>query len=196
MRAKEFDPLLDKDEAFFFLTNVDTNHDDTSRAAAAKQYLIIFPSGPNIAEATFVVAESLETSDRNQAKTYYTQIAAKFPGTEWSRQANERLTNRINGCGLGKTWSVVESGNASPTWTRRGTSNIFDVSGLAGGSQFTAEQSIEINGDGVRINRYSASDNNLCKFTGKQTALNTYAGTYSCTLFQPSSGWSANVICN
>lgn len=93
VKAREFDPSLDKDETFFFLTDVDTNLDNSSRTDAAKKYLTLFPSGPNTAESMFVVAESLEATDRNQAKASYTQIAAKFPGTEWARQANDRLTN-------------------------------------------------------------------------------------------------------
>ena len=119
------------------------------------------------------------------------------PGRERVR-LQERMDPPAAGplsCGLGKGWKVVESGHSS-TWTRRGTSNIFDVSATIGGAAFRAEQSIEIQGNRIAIRRYSASDNNLCNFTGEIGADGKVAGTYSCTRFQPSSGWTATIMCN
>jgi hypothetical protein len=102
----------------------------------------------------------------------------------------------VAGCGLGRTWSDTESG-ISQTWTRRGSSDVFDVSGMINGSPFTAEQTIEIKGNKVFINRYKAGDGNTCTFEGTiQSDGVTVTGSYDCTRFKPSSGWRAVINCD
>lgn len=93
MKAKEYDPSLEKDEQFFFLANIDTEQSDTARMEAAKRYLTLFPAGANIAQATYELAEGLMSSDKKQAKIYFTQVVSQFPGTEWAKQSSERLAN-------------------------------------------------------------------------------------------------------
>ncbi len=93
-KAKEFDSSLEKDEEFFFLTNIDTEQNPTNRMNAAKSYLTLFPSGANTAQAIYELAEGLwKSGDRVQAKTYFTQVSTQFPATEWGKKASERLTN-------------------------------------------------------------------------------------------------------
>lgn len=95
MKAKEYDPSLEKNEQFFFLANIDTEQSSVARMEAAKKYLTLFPSGANTAQATYELADGLMSSDKNQAKTYFSQIVSQFPGTEWSRKASEHLANWI-----------------------------------------------------------------------------------------------------
>lgn len=75
MKAKEYDPSLEKDEQFFFLANIDTELSDMARMEAAKKYLTLFPSGANTAQATYELAEGLMSSDKKQDKIYFTQVA-------------------------------------------------------------------------------------------------------------------------
>lgn len=94
MKAKEYDPSLDKDEQFFFLANIDTEDNESSRTDAAKRYLTLFPSGTNRAQATYVLAEGLVSSgDRNQAKIYFNQLASQFGSTEWGKKASDRIAH-------------------------------------------------------------------------------------------------------
>ena len=97
MKAKEYDPLLDKDEQFFFLANVDTEDNDSSRTDAAKRYLTLFPAGTNRAQATYAVAEGLLSNGaREESKSYFQQLTTQFPGTEWSKKAADTLANWID----------------------------------------------------------------------------------------------------
>jgi hypothetical protein len=98
------------------------------------------------------------------------------------------------GCGVGKVWKGVESGH-SMTWKRIGDSNQFIVEGTVNGQKFTAKQDTFIAGNKVTINRFQASDGNTCNFTGTING-GTASGTYTCTKYKPSSGWSATIHCN
>lgn len=110
-------------------------------------------------------------------------------------QSGSTTTGSI-GCGLGRTWNIIESG-LTMTWARRGNSNIFDVTGMVNGSPFIAEQTIEISGNKVFANRYKAGDGNTCTFTGTiQSDGITVTGNYDCTKYKPSSGWRAIINCN
>jgi Tfp pilus assembly protein PilF len=96
MKAKEYDPSLEKDEQFFFLANIDTEGSSAARMEAAKRYLTLFPSGANTAQATYELAEGLMSSgDRDQAKVYFKQLVTQFSATEWGRKASDRLANWI-----------------------------------------------------------------------------------------------------
>lgn len=123
------------------------------------------------------------------------------PGNErvkLQQRMNQPGTTTIGskGCGLGRTWNIVESG-ITMIWTRRGSSNIFDVTGTVGGAPFTAEQTIEISGNKVFANRYKAGDGNTCTFTGTIASDGiTVTGNYDCTKYKPSSGWQAKINCN
>jgi hypothetical protein len=120
---------------------------------------------------------------------------ANVPGAERVRLQQRMDQSSSAGCGLGRVWNDIESG-LNMTWVRRGDSNVFDVSGIAGGNTFTAEQAIEIRGNKVYINRYKASDGNTCTFEGTiQSDGVTVIGTYECTKYKPSSGWRATINC-
>jgi Tfp pilus assembly protein PilF len=96
MKAKEYDPSLDKDEQFFFLSNIDTEDNDSSRTDAAKRYLTLFPSGANTAQAIYILAEGLMSSgDRDQAKLYFNQLSSQYGSTEWGKKASEQLANWV-----------------------------------------------------------------------------------------------------
>jgi tetratricopeptide (TPR) repeat protein len=95
MKAKEYNPSLEKDEQFFFLANIDTEQSESARMEAAKKYLTLFPSGANTAQATYEVAEGLMSSDKKQAKIYFTQVVSQFPGTEWGKKASDQLANWV-----------------------------------------------------------------------------------------------------
>ena len=96
MKAKELDPSLERDETFFFLTYIDTEENEMVRMEAAKKYLTLFPSGPNTAQATYELAESLMSSgDRDQAKTYYAQLVSQSLATEWGKKASNRLADWV-----------------------------------------------------------------------------------------------------
>ncbi len=93
-KAKEFDSSLEKDEEFFFLTNIDTEQNPANKMNAAKSYLTLFPAGANTAQAIYEVAEGLlKSGDSVQAKTYFTQVATQFPATEWGKKSNEHLSS-------------------------------------------------------------------------------------------------------
>ncbi|MCU1267209.1 MAG: hypothetical protein JWM21_3527 [Acidobacteria bacterium] len=94
MKAKEFNPDIDKEEEFFFKTYIDTEENDAARNDAAKRYLTLFPSGPNTARATYEVAEGLLSGgDAAQAKPYFQQAASQFADSEWGKKASNRLAN-------------------------------------------------------------------------------------------------------
>ena len=96
MKAKEYDLSLDKDEQFFFLANIDTEDNDSSRTDAAKRYLTLFPSGANTAQAIYILAEGLMSSgDRDQAKVYFNQLSSQYGSTEWGKKATEQLANWV-----------------------------------------------------------------------------------------------------
>jgi tetratricopeptide (TPR) repeat protein len=94
MKAKEYDPSLENDEQFFFLTNIDTEPDEASKTEATKKYLTLFPSGAHTARVTYELAEGLMSSgDSKQAKPYFTQVASQYPATEWGTKASDRLAH-------------------------------------------------------------------------------------------------------
>ncbi|HVQ38252.1 MAG TPA: tetratricopeptide repeat protein [Pyrinomonadaceae bacterium] len=96
IKAKEYDPSLEKDEHFFFLANIDTEDSESYRTDAAKRYLTLFPSGPSTAQATYTLAEGLMSSgDRDQAKVYFNQLASQFASTEWGKKAGDQLANWV-----------------------------------------------------------------------------------------------------
>jgi hypothetical protein len=96
LKAKEYDPTIEKDEQFFFLTNIDTEENTSIRLESAKKYLILFPSGTNTAQATFEIAEGLfYLGNREQAKSYYGQVSSQFSATDWGQKATDRLANWI-----------------------------------------------------------------------------------------------------
>lgn len=96
IKAKEYDPSLEKDEQFFFLANIDTEDNDSSRTDAAKRYLTLFPSGANTAQAIYILAEGLMSSgDRDQAKLYFNQLSSQYGSTEWGKKATEQLANWV-----------------------------------------------------------------------------------------------------
>jgi hypothetical protein len=108
-------------------------------------------------------------------------------------EADEEIAADGTGCGLGEVWNATESGH-SMKFTRRGGTNIFIVTGTVNGQPFKAEQNIFIAGNNVTINRYQASDGNSCNFKGTLQGSSA-SGTYDCTKFKPSSGWSATISC-
>jgi hypothetical protein len=112
------------------------------------------------------------------------------------RSSTSENNTNPRSCGVGRVWNDRESG-IDMIWTRRGNSNVFDVTATINGSPFTAEQTIEIRGSKVFINRYKAGDGNTCTFVGTIQADGIMAeGTYDCTKYKPSSGWRATINCN
>lgn len=94
MMAVKYDPSLEKDEQFYFLTYVDTEDDQGARTDGAKKYMTLFPSGANRAQATYDVAEGLLSNGaRDEAKSYFQQVTTQFPGTEWGKKAGDALAN-------------------------------------------------------------------------------------------------------
>jgi hypothetical protein len=99
------------------------------------------------------------------------------------------------GCGLGIRWDETEEG-WTQVWTRRGVSNVFDVTGTKSGfTNLTAVQTIEINGNRVFVNRTWASDGNSCEYEGTLAVDGiTVTGTYRCISGGPYS-WRATIRC-
>lgn len=80
-------------------------------------------------------------------------------------------------------------------WTRQGESDVFLVTGTVNGEAFSAEQRITIKGQNVHIDRYKASDGNICTFKGTTDSEQWAEGTYTCTKYQPSGGWRVTIYC-
>jgi tetratricopeptide (TPR) repeat protein len=96
LMAVKYDPSLEKDEQFYFLTYIDTEDNEVAKTDAAKRYLTLFPTGANRAQATYAVAEGLMSNGaRDEAKTYFQQVTTQFPGTEWGKKAGDALANWI-----------------------------------------------------------------------------------------------------
>ena len=98
------------------------------------------------------------------------------------------------GCGLGTRWEETEEGwNA--IWTRRGNSNTFDVRSKKGDMTLTAVQTIEMNGNKVKVTRTNSSDGNNCQMTGTVAPDGIHvSGSYDCTSGKGYS-WSATIRC-
>jgi tetratricopeptide (TPR) repeat protein len=94
VKAKDYDSSLERDEQYFFLTYVDTEPDAEAKTEGAKKYLTLFPSGANIAQATYELAQGLlSAGDREQAKAYFSEVSSRFPASEWGKRAGDRLAN-------------------------------------------------------------------------------------------------------
>jgi hypothetical protein len=92
---------------------------------------------------------------------------------------------------LGTEWDENESG-FSGTWTRRGTSNVFDASW--NGGAITAVLSMSTNGADVSIQRRNSSDGNECDYRGTLAPDGTgAAGTYKCTNGYRGVPWRASI---
>ncbi len=99
-------------------------------------------------------------------------------------------------CGLGALWKESEEGWTG-VWTRRGTSNVFDVRSSKPGMQpLTALQTIDISGNRVSVKRTSSSDGNTCDLEGTiaQDGIHV-SGSYRCRSGGPYS-WSAEIQCD
>lgn len=97
-------------------------------------------------------------------------------------------------CGLGKYWDETEEGWQA-TWTRRGTSNIFDVVQTKGSMRGTSVQTITITGNKVHVSRTNASDGNNCEMDGTIGSDGvTVEGTYRCYNGGPYN-WRATIRC-
>lgn len=93
-KAKEYDSSLEKDEEFFFLTNIATEQNAKARMESSKNYLTLFPSGKNTAQALYALADGLLVAGNfKEAKTYFTQVSTQFPETEWGKKASEVLAD-------------------------------------------------------------------------------------------------------
>jgi len=114
-------------------------------------------------------------------------------GGPYNWNAMIRCTANVK-CGLGVSWNETEEGwNA--VWTRRGNSNVFDVNSSKSGTNLTAVQTIEINGNQVTIRRSFSSDGNTCDMKGTISADGvTVTGTYYCKNGGPYN-WSAKINC-
>ncbi len=94
-------------------------------------------------------------------------------------------------CGLGIGWNEEESGLPS-TWTRRGTSGVFDASYPT--ARVTTVNTVTASGNKVYIKRTSGSDGNVCSYEGTVGPDGaTITGTYKC--LNGSATWKATVIC-
>src|SRR5581483_7061420 len=94
MKAKTFNPSFDNDGEFFFAAYVQAEYGLSNKVDGAKRYLTLYPSGPHAAEASYTMADATyELRQKQQARDYFRQTAAQFPGTEWGNKANERLAN-------------------------------------------------------------------------------------------------------
>jgi hypothetical protein len=114
-------------------------------------------------------------------------------GGPYNWSAKIRCTVNVN-CGLGVRWEEQEEGWTA-VWTRRGNSNVFDVSSSKSGMTLTAVQTININGNQVAINRTFSSDGNTCEMQGTIGVDGvTVTGTYHCKNGGPFS-WKAIIIC-
>jgi hypothetical protein len=95
-------------------------------------------------------------------------------------------------CGLGTSWTEQEGGLPS-TWTRRGTSNVFDASYPT--ARVTTVNTITTSGNKVYITRTNGSDGNSCFYEGTVGPDGeTITGTYKC--LNGSASWNARVNCN
>jgi len=99
-----------------------------------------------------------------------------------------------SGCGLGSRWQESEEGWTA-LWTRRGTSNVFDVYSTKGSLTLTAVHTININGNRVSVSRTNASDGNNCDMEGilQSDGVNV-SGSYRCKSGGPYA-WQARIIC-
>ena len=109
--------------------------------------------------------------------------------------ATQQRTPSAGGCGLGLRWTEKEEG-WSGVWTRRGTSNVFDVRATKGGiAPLTAVQTVTVSGDLVSIERTNANDGNDCRMEGKIATDGVHvSGTYRCRSGGPYQ-WSAEIQC-
>jgi tetratricopeptide (TPR) repeat protein len=145
MKAKEYDPTLEKDEQFIFLAYIHTEENSMARMEGAKKYLTLFPSGANTAQATYELAEGLFSSgDKDQAKVYYNQLVSQFAATEWAKKAGDRLARWIDtkvlsvpaeessfDTGITLTRGARLTIEASGQWSNNG-SDLFSPNGASG----------------------------------------------------------------
>jgi len=95
-------------------------------------------------------------------------------------------------CGLGARW-IEEEGGLPSTWTRRGTSSVFDA--IYPTIRVTTVNTVTVSGSKVYITRTSGSDGNLCSYDGTvDPDGETITGTYKC--LNGSALWRATVICD
>lgn len=117
-----------------------------------------------------------------QARNYRTRVTAR------------RIETQPVEARLGRRWSESESG-WSGTWTRRGTSNVFDAVWTQGAQRpITAVLTIHMNGNQVRIERRHSSDRNDCDYQGTlQPNGRTVYGTYTCVRDRVTRNWQATI---
>ena len=93
---------------------------------------------------------------------------------------------------LGTGWIETESG-WNGTWTRRGTSDVFDASW--NGGVVRAVLVIHVVGVTVTIERRNSSDGNECNYQGTLTPDGREAGgSYSCTNGGRNVPWKATIV--
>jgi hypothetical protein len=87
------------------------------------------------------------------------------------------------------SWQYESQGGVIATWTRRGTSNVFDaLYREPSGRQATTVEELTIQGNQVRGRRISSSEGTLCNFTGTiQSDGRSMQGTGACP--GVNSGW-------
>jgi hypothetical protein len=114
----------------------------------------------------------------------------------WTRQGSTSTTGgAIPGSGSGgEIWRYESDGGWSGTWTRRGTTDVFDSQLRANGSaQQNILEKVTIEGRRFHSERLQSSDGHLCMLDGTLESDNrTYSGTGSCP--GGPSGWQWTLI--
>ena len=112
------------------------------------------------------------------------------------------LVNGQSACGLGKAWDEYEVSSWHGTWTRRGSSNVFDAHWeKLGNSPIDQILTINIKGSSVKIHRQDPNIvNNTCSYSGTIASDGvSVSGEYTCNnqgwVLGPFS-WSAKIDCS
>jgi hypothetical protein len=125
------------------------------------------------------------------------ESSGPYAGSVWERVGGGGGEGGTTGggCGLGRRWSEKES-NWHLLWTRRGDSNVFDLTTLSGPGSLTAVQTVVLEGNRVLVDRGTSSDGNRCRMQGTMSGAQV-KGTYDCFGTHPAQNipWSAEIEC-
>ena len=109
------------------------------------------------------------------------QKASNLLGSRWETWEGEASA----GMGMGGEWKG--------TWTRIGTSNMFNATWVLKNERVTALLTMELDGNTVSIQRRQSSDGNDCNYKGTIASDGfSVQGSYSCSKFMKTVGrWRA-----
>jgi len=109
--------------------------------------------------------------------------------------ANKPVDNTVNKpVALGRIWHTTETGGWTGTWTRRGTSNVFDVFWVAGSQRVTAVFTMIVEGRTIRIQSRQQSNGHDVDYEGTISPDGRSArGTFRLLPSGTAVGWEARI---